>query len=321
MPMLCSGMEGLLRLNGAQMKKKAAWNDHRGDIIQSDKGYDIIDCIRCGFKHIIPIPESHELEKIYSQEYYSKDEPFYIERHTQDLSWWNLVFAERYDTFESYLPQDRKRILDIGSGPGFFLQYGKKRGWTTVGVELSNQAVFHSRGFGLEIHQKPFSRELIPKLGKFDVIHLSEVLEHLADPIATVRIAHDMLSPGGLLCVVAPNDYNPLQLCFQRASGSRSWWISPPHHINYFDFTSLNALLINNEFDVLLTEATFPMDLFLLMGENYIDNDILGRKCHEKRKMLELNLQAELGGFKRRLYQLFGSLGIGREVQIFGRRK
>ena len=71
--------------------------------------------------------------------------------------------------------------------------------------------------------------------------------------------------------------------------------------------------------DVVLREATFPIDLFLLMGEHYVGDDKLGRRCHARRKTLELNLVA--GGrndLKRRLYRLLAELGIGREVVMYG---
>ena len=54
-------------------------------------------------------------------------------------------------------------------------------------------------------------RSLTNKLDKFDVIHMSEVLEHVPDPIDTLRITYTLLKPGGLLCLSVPNDYNPFQ--------------------------------------------------------------------------------------------------------------
>jgi hypothetical protein len=69
------------------------------------------------------------------------------------------------------------------------------------------------------------------------------------------------------------------------------------------------------------TEATFPIDLFLLMGENYVGDDELGRRCHGKRKRLEINLEkAGLTDLKRSLYRSFAELGIGREIQVIGRK-
>jgi hypothetical protein len=97
--------------------------------------------------------------------------------------------------------------------------------------------------------------------------------------------------------------------------------VGPPHHLNYFDFSSLSRLVESVGFEVVLTEATFPIDMFLLMGDNYVDNELLGRQCHQKRKTLEQNLaKAGMTDLKRRWYQALASLGLGREVQIFAQR-
>ena len=96
------------------------------------------------------------------------------------------------------------------------------------------------------------------------------------------------------------------------------WWLSPPFHLNYFNFESLINLLETNKFKVFLKESSFPLELFLLMGENYVDNDTLGRMCHTKRKKLELNLnKTNHNGLKRRLYQSFADIGIGRQIILY----
>jgi hypothetical protein len=72
---------------------------------------------------------------------------------------------------------------------------------------------------------------------------------------------------------------------------------------------------------VIHRETTFPIDLFLLMGDNYIGDDALGRECHGRRKNLEHNLAlAGLSGLKRDLYKAMAGLGIGREVVLIARK-
>jgi len=56
----------------------------------------------------------------------------YIERDLEDSEWLNLVYSERYDAFERLLGLKRRRLLDVGSGPGRFLQHGVERGGWTV---------------------------------------------------------------------------------------------------------------------------------------------------------------------------------------------
>ena len=110
------------------------WSEHQGKCLDSANGFDVIDCECCHFKHIVPLPSAEELEKIYKFEYYTQEIPLYIQRYTEDLDWWNSVYKERYDEFENFLPSNRRRILDVGSGPGYFLLHGKKRGWNTLGI-------------------------------------------------------------------------------------------------------------------------------------------------------------------------------------------
>lgn len=296
------------------------WDRHQGVVLDTVRGFDVIDCEACGFRHIVPIPAPGELEAVYRDEYYSVEKPRYLERQQEDLDWWRLVYADRYDTFEALLPVSRRRILDVGCGPGFFLLHGQQRGWQTLGLEPSAQAARHARGLGLEILQEFLTRHTAERIGMFDGVHLSEVLEHVPDPAGLLRLVRDLLTPGGLVCVVVPNDYNSFQKAVRTGAGCAAWWVAPPHHINYFDFESLERLLRSCGFEITLREATFPIDLFLLMGDNYVGNDALGRLCHDRRKRFERALEdAGLGGLKRNLYRALARQGVGREAVLFGR--
>jgi len=297
------------------------WNGHTGVVLDSVGGFDVIDCGQCRFKHIVPIPTPVEMEHVYRHEYYATEKPLYLERHREDAEWWNLVYSERYDTFEELLPSQRRTILDVGSGPGLFLKHGQARGWNTLGIEPSAQAAAHSRGLGLTIVEDFLNERTAAQLGPVDVVHMSEVLEHIPDPIALLGLVHSIVSPGGLVCVVVPNDYSVFQGALRRACGYSPWWVAPPHHVNYFDFSSLRSLL-DRRFEVVSCEATFPIDIFLLMGDNYVGDDASGRMCHARRKKFELHLrQAGLTPVKRRLYRELAELGIGREVVLVARKK
>ena len=75
-------------------------------------------------------------------------------------------------------------------------------------------------------------------------------------------------------------------------------------------------------FTVLHQESTFPIDLFLLMGDNYIGNDEVGRKCHTRRMNFEKAiLQSDNNLFDiKKLYSFFSEIGIGREIFMIGRK-
>jgi SAM-dependent methyltransferase len=303
------------------MARENAWQGHAGVALDTVNGFTVIDCEACRFKHIVPIPTPAELEQVYGHEYYSTEKPLYIQRHIEDREWLSLVYAERYDLFERLLEPKRRRLLDVGSGPGFFLLHGAERGtWSVHGLEPSTQAVAHSRGLGLDVTQAFLNADSAKKLGTFDVVHLNEVLEHVPDPRGVIGLVETMLVPGGLVALMVPNDYSPFQAALRDGCGAAPWWVAPPHHVNYFDVASIQRLL-EERFEIVSVETSFPIDLFLLMGVDYIGNDDLGRACHAKRKAFELALaRAGKTALKQEMYRSLARLGIGRDVFVVARK-
>tara|TARA_B100000795_G_scaffold87441_1_gene63636 strand:- start:855 stop:1784 length:930 start_codon:yes stop_codon:yes gene_type:complete len=295
--------------------------EHKGRIEGKFNEFEVIHCQLCDFKHVIPLPKSEELEKLYSEEYYSKEKPLYIERYVEDKEWWDITYDQRFTLFESYLHQKGRSLLDVGSGPGLFLKKGQELGWRVKGIEPSTQAAEYSREvLKLDIEENFLDANLAKKLGHFDVVNLGEVIEHLSDPTEMLKIVNSMLHNGGLISIVAPNDFNPFQLLLENSCNYDPWWIVPPHHLNYFDKESLSKLLDRCGFDIVHTETTFPIDMFLLMGENYIGNDDLGRSCHTKRMNFDVNI-AKNPILNEKLKKAFAALNLGRELVVIGRKR
>lgn len=61
------------------------WQSHGGEVVASANGFDVIECVQCGFKHIIAIPTEEELEQVYRDDYYTQEKPLYLERYHADL--------------------------------------------------------------------------------------------------------------------------------------------------------------------------------------------------------------------------------------------
>jgi hypothetical protein len=125
-----------------------------------------------------------------------------------------------------------------------------------------------------------------------------------------------------MVCIVVPNDFNPFQLLLRDHLDFKPWWVAPPHHVNYFNFKSLTGLVERCGFEVVHKESTFPIDMFLLMGDNYVENEETGRKCHTKRMNFEksMNLSGE-DSLLENLYSDFAKQGIGREVVLFVKKQ
>lgn len=311
----------------ADTPERLSWQDaggrtHTGALVQAAGEFQVIACEGCGYKHVLPLPTPEQLRDIYSHEYYTQEKPAYIEHYLEDKPWWDLVYRERYERLEQWLGPQRRRLLDVGSGPGLFLLNGRERGWQVRGIEPSTRAAQHSRDtLGLDVREGFLDEHSVGTLGRYDALNLGEVLEHLPDPAGMLGLAHRLLDDDGVLCLVVPNDFNPFQRILQQHLGFKPWWVAPPHHLNYFDHDSLAALVRRCGFEVLQVESTFPIDLFLLMGHNYIGNDALGRQAHGQRKHFETALlESGAGELKTRLYRAFADCGLGREVVLYARK-
>jgi SAM-dependent methyltransferase len=295
---------------------------HNGPVLDRIGTYDVVDCQACGFAHAWPLPTPAELDKAYSEAYYAVEKPDYLVRAEADAIWANMFYADRLDALQHTMTQGsgpRRTLIDVGSGPGHFLIAARDAGWRVEGIEPSRQAAAFAMNKGLTIHNRLFNRAWAADQTSFDAVHCMNVLEHVADPVALVQAMHDVVRPGGAVCIGAPNDYNALQSA-ARHSGQKPWWVVPPHHLNYFSFETLEALLRRCGLKPVSRLTSFPMEAFLLMGRNYVGDDAAGRALHAERKVFDQNLQSMDPQIRRNFYQALSGAGFGREAIIIAVR-
>jgi 2-polyprenyl-3-methyl-5-hydroxy-6-metoxy-1,4-benzoquinol methylase len=131
-----------------------------------------------------------------------------------------------------------KTLLDIGCGEGFFLFNATKAGYTTKGIEISQDAAeYAGREFGLDVEAKPFEELQFPE-NYFDVITLWQVLEHVPYPLKVLKEVHKILKPEGLLATSTPDIESILAKIFRRR-----WWNLRRLHINQFTTRTLTDML------------------------------------------------------------------------------
>src|ERR1700744_144901 len=105
-----------------QTSHQAPGAAHDGPRIAHAKGHDIIECRHCGFKHAMPLPDAAALAREYAENYYADEKPDFIAHAREDQVWFELAQTDRLDAFECLLGPGRRRLLDIGCGPGFLLK-------------------------------------------------------------------------------------------------------------------------------------------------------------------------------------------------------
>lgn len=104
------------------------------------------------------------------------------------------------------IENNKSRILDIGSGYGYFRKACTDAGWLTQGVEISKYACsVANEMYGLETYCGSLEDFSETCDDRFDVIVMWDFIEHVEDPIANLGIARRLLTFGGLLFIRTPN--------------------------------------------------------------------------------------------------------------------
>jgi 2-polyprenyl-3-methyl-5-hydroxy-6-metoxy-1,4-benzoquinol methylase len=160
--------------------------------------YIMVRCLRCGFVYQNPRPSYQELLQAYQT---------YLPEGEEEIESWGRmvepVFKGGADLIERHVP--RGRVLDVGTGYGFFLALMRSRGWEVMGLEVSSAgAHYGQKRWGLPIVSQPWGKASFHER-EFDVVTAFYVIEHLPDPLAFFREVHRILRPGGIILVRYPH--------------------------------------------------------------------------------------------------------------------
>jgi len=196
-------------------------------------GHAIHRCPACtaGFVHPLPAPEA--AAALYDADYFRRGDKYAAAgpdpNRANDEAKLDLLL--RFGA-----PQ---RLLDVGCALGGFLLAARDRGLSVTGVEVAEAAVRHAREVaGLEVIRGDLAGAGLPA-GAFDAVTLWDVLEHLADPYPTLREAHRILKPGGLLALTTGDAASP----WARLTGRFWHLLTPPQHLYYHTPRSIGRLL------------------------------------------------------------------------------
>ena len=219
----------------------------------------LVRCTSCSMVYLNPQPRV-EHQQFYDESYYDGSS---TKKDSEDNE--NVLETEKIrvrlescqavvDRVMHYVPEPGS-WLDIGCGPGFLLSQARDRGWQCMGLDSSPFAPrFARERFGLD-HVHTGLIEDVDFSGKtFDVISMQHVIEHLYEPLPTMRQIVKLLKPGGILYLETPD------ICSGSAKRDGASWlhIKIPEHVLYFSQETLSRLLDELGCDVLGVSKPVP---------------------------------------------------------------
>lgn len=285
--------------------------------------YKIIADPVYGYLRANPIPSQKEIEQYYQKEFYSAKYPRFndssLKVQKEERQFFNSKWEAVLRVCKNHFGKIKDlSLFDIGFGFAQALLYFRKKGMKVSGLEPSAEGIEYARSQDLSVFQTGIE-DFSPVKKKFDVVTLLNVLEHLSYPAETlVNIRKKLLKPGGLLVIDVPNDFNDFQIAADKEFGLKKWWFCPPNHLNYFSPNTLKYLLEKCGYKIRHCESSFPMEIFLLMGDNYVSNPELGKKCHQKRVRFEYLLRKHCKAKKlSQFYKALADLNLGRQIVVY----
>jgi len=207
--------------------------------------YSFYRCGSCGLLFVWPLPS--DTLNIYSESYFAgAEDGFGYVDYDQDKAPMTGTFEQYLDLLAQHHP-NQGGLLDVGAATGFFLDLARRRQWRTFGVEPSDYAARVARQKGLDVHCGVLEDLAMPD-PSLDVITMWDVIEHVPDPRRSLAKSFAMLAPGGTLAINTPDASSLLA----RLLGLRWHLVVPPEHLVLFSRRSLELLLKEAGFEVIL---------------------------------------------------------------------
>jgi SAM-dependent methyltransferase len=217
----------------------------------------LVRCAACGFAQPERLPTlPHFFERMYDQRW----SPEWVAGEFAS-TYKDLIFGRILDGLRPRVAGANGALLDIGCHAGRFLVLAQKAGWRAEGTEINERTAAHAAATGGgPVHRLPAGRVL--ELGRrFDALTLTDVLEHIPEPVALLSTLRHAVVDGGWVAIKVP--CGPAQLVKESwrarlVSGYRATVADNLVHVSHFSPRSLRLALERSGFGDVSVEIAAP---------------------------------------------------------------
>jgi SAM-dependent methyltransferase len=208
--------------------------------------FRVVSCNNCGLTFLSPRLTEKAIMKLYmDQDYYVSEVAGQgYDEYLEVRPNWVKTFTRRLNQITNY--QSPGKVLDIGCGPGFFLEAAQTKGYDVYGLDPSEYIVnVACEKFGDHIKLGVIDNADYPA-DEFDLVVAFDTFEHIYRPLEWLEHVRRVLKPGGLLAITTPDPSSML------AKVSGKGWVSfkLPEHVFYWSPSAIRRAL-EKDWDVL----------------------------------------------------------------------
>jgi 2-polyprenyl-3-methyl-5-hydroxy-6-metoxy-1,4-benzoquinol methylase len=197
--------------------------------------FTVVRCSACGLMRTDPRPTLETIGCFYPPEYSPHQR-----REGKEFTLRDRAAGLAHRLMNAWRVPDLPagNLLEIGCGSGGYLLWMAHHSWNVAGIEMSQPAGEKARSLGFPVHIGPLQTTAAPE-ALHDLTIGWMVLEHLHDPIKSLRKLAGWTRPGGWLAISVPNAASREASFF-----GDSWFaLELPRHLYHFTPKTIVAVL------------------------------------------------------------------------------
>lgn len=279
--------------------------------LMTKQGFHFVRCNECDLIFVNPRIRQEIIKKSYESDSMANEAWVDVLLSPAETQFQTKDFSRLLDLLTSF--QSSGRLLDVGCSIGRFLDLARKRGFETIGLELSQKARRYAQEtLELEVLDKTLEEIHFPE-ASFDVVIASGVLEHVVDPVQFLREVNRVLKIGGIILVGVPNVYSLAAMMMREITRT----FTGMNHLTYFSEATLAETLRKTGYDIVHTETDrAALDSIL----NYAQFKNPFEPVNPR--LLPAEIKAIVEDVQRReeLETLICAMGLGYRLRTFARK-
>ena len=192
--------------------------------------------------------------------------------------------SEEYLLLKLLESEKRGRLLDIGCGSGRTGAELLRLGFEVMGVDHSAEAVELAKKRGIAAQIADLDGDGIPfSDAAFDLAWAGDVLEHVFDPMFTLKESHRILRPEGKIYLNVPNEFElrtRLAILFRSRSCQSFMYrtVGMDHHHTHFSRELLDFMLEKTGFETVWQGSMIRWPLRFIRGERLSQSRFLAKE-------------------------------------------